>query len=54
MVEQSGLDLVGKGAATTTVTGTEIVGASSMITAGIANMIATAIAGMTTIITEVN
>jgi hypothetical protein len=49
MVEQSGLDLVGKGAATTTVTGTEIVGASSMIIAGTASMSETTTAGGTMI-----
>jgi hypothetical protein len=52
--EQPGSDLAGKEAASIMVTGMGSMGALSMITAGIANMIATAIAGMTTIITEVN
>jgi hypothetical protein len=47
MAEQPGSGLVGKVAATTTVTGTEIVGASSMITAGIASMSETTTAGGT-------
>jgi hypothetical protein len=49
MAERFGLGLVGKVAATTTVTGTEIVGASSMITAGTASMGETTTAGATMI-----
>jgi hypothetical protein len=47
MAERSGLGLAGKAAGTTTVTGTEIVGASNMITAGTASMSETATAGGT-------
>jgi hypothetical protein len=45
MAERPGLDLVGKVAVTTMVTGTEIVGASSMITAGTASVSETTTAG---------
>jgi hypothetical protein len=47
MAEQSGSGLVGKVAVTTTVTGTEIEGASSMIIAGTASMSETTTAGGT-------
>jgi hypothetical protein len=49
MAEQPGLDLVGKMAVTITVTGTEIVGASSMITVGTASVSETTTAGGTMI-----
>jgi hypothetical protein len=45
MAERPGSGLVGKMAVTIMVTGTEIVGASSMITAGTASMGETATAG---------
>jgi len=47
MAERSGLGLAGKAAATTTVTGMEIVGASSTTTAGTTSVDETAIAGGT-------
>jgi hypothetical protein len=47
MAEQCGSGLVGKAADTTTATGTEIVGASSMITAGTASVRETTTAGET-------
>jgi hypothetical protein len=47
MAERSGSGLVGKVAVTTTVTGMEIVGASSMITAGTTSVDETTTAGGT-------
>jgi hypothetical protein len=54
MAERFGSGLVGKVAVTTMVTGTEIVGALSMITAGTASVSETATAGgITTVNTTV-
>jgi hypothetical protein len=54
MVERFGSGLVGKMAATITVTGTEIVGGSTMITAGTASMSGITTAGGITIMTIAN